>query len=261
MTTANLYPEDALSVLDALPVGLFIEDADGTIIWANETLGQQLGEPVDTLLGRQRDDLPMASTLKVLKQSNPVYIPNNRQDTCLRILSAPIADATHAAAVYTVIDITDLAAQGRFIPELRQPASLDPETGLMTRKSIHQDLVSEVSRSRRYENPLSVILLRVGETVSEAEQKLLMKSVASGLKDNMRWVDLVGLWEINECLIVLPETDGEAARLLVEKLGAYFDSCEVQMTISVGVAAWEKGDDTAALLRRVEQQIAEHKAA
>ncbi len=261
MTTANLYPEDALSVMDALPVGLFIEDSSGSIIWGNETLAAMLDVSRETVLGQTKDDLPMTSTLKVLKQSSPVYIPEHRQDTCLRILSAPVDGANQAAMVYAVIDITDLAAQGRFIPGLPQPASLDPDTGLMTRKSIHQDLVSEVSRSRRYENPLSVILLRVDEQVAETEQKNLMKSVSASLKDNMRWVDLIGMWELNEFLIVLPETDGDAAAQLAEKISTYFNTGEDSVTISMGVTAWEKGDDTAVLLQRVEKQIASNKAA
>ncbi len=254
-TETSLYPEDALSVLEAIPAGIFVENADGEIIWANHAVSQLLKMTTDEIIGQNRDQLPLKKTLKLLKLSQPAYIPDRQHDTCMQIDSAEVKGANHAATVYCVVDITELASQSRFIPELRQPASLDPETGLMTRKHIHQELVAEVSRSRRYENPLSLILLHFPELESEAQKTELLKSAAEVLKDDLRWVDLVGQWEIDEFLIVLPETGAEAASQLAEKITANFDRLLPSNEIQVAVADWQKGDDTAVMLQRAEAKL------
>jgi diguanylate cyclase (GGDEF)-like protein len=256
----SLIPEDALSVLEALPVGIFVENAQGEIIWANNAVTHQLKITTDEIMGLTRAQLPMTKTLKLLKLSQPSYIPERQQDTCLQILSAELSDADTAATVYTVLDITELAAQSRFMPELRQPDSLDPETGLMTRKHIHQKLLAEVSRSRRYENHLSVILFQIPELAAEERKSAFIKSAAEVLKDNLRWVDLVGQWEIDEFLIVLPETAEADAKQLAEKISANFDRLLPATEIRVAVTDWQKGDDAAAMLQRVEPQSADPSA-
>ncbi len=256
----SLNPEDALSVLQALPVGIFIENAQGEIIWANNALTHQLKVATDEIIGLTRAQLPMTKTLKLLKLSQPAYIPERQQDTCLQIYSAAVDDAASALTVYSVVDITELAAQSRFMPELRQPDSLDPETGLMTRKHLHQKLVAEVSRSRRYENHLSVILFQIPELAAEDRKSAFIKSAAEVLKDNLRWVDLVGQWEIDEFLIVLPETAEADARLLAEKISANFDRLLPAAEIRITITDWQKGDDAAAMLERVDPQSADRPA-
>jgi PleD family two-component response regulator len=83
------------------------------------------------------------------------------------------------------------------------------------------------------------------------------------LKDKLRWVDIVGCWEKDEFMLVLPETALEPALRLTRKIEGYCTRLLLaedrvggtEVSLDVGCAAWTRGDDAAALLQRIEDDI------
>ena len=127
-----------------------------------------------------------------------------------------------------------------------------------------QNLDPLVSRSRRYNNPLSVVVLSVAgladyntlPTGPDAQQVLL--AVGHLLKDQLRWADIISRSLSNEFVIVLPETSTEAAQKLIDKIRAHLVSLVIPgapeksyaIDARFGLAGWQKGDDAQQLLQR-----------
>ena len=127
--------------------------------------------------------------------------------------------------LHAVQDITAFqerkASRAATISGLEQ-SRLDAATGALNRRTVLQELNGQISRSRRYGNPLSVALLRFSDCgdlatgrVKNQHSRIL---VAGCLKEELRWVDSVGAMDDGEFLLLLPETEADAARYVITKL-------------------------------------------
>ena len=129
-------------------------------------------------------------------------------------------------------------------------ATVDPLTGIANRQAVLGRIDEEIVRAARYGRPLSVVLVdldrfkRLNDTHGHAAGDSVLRNVAQLLNANVRTVDLAGRYGGEEFLIVLPETDVDAAGSLAEKLRRIVGSSGVRMpdgeivsiTMSAGVA-------------------------
>jgi two-component system cell cycle response regulator len=79
------------------------------------------------------------------------------------------------------------------------------------------------------------------------------------VKNNIRSIDVVARWGGEEFMVMLPETDIDAAAIAAEKLrlaisGHGFDKVD-KLTVSFGVTAFDPKDDVDALLKRVDDAL------
>ena len=122
--------------------------------------------------------------------------------------------------------------------------------GVLSRGAIINRLEAEVSRSRRYANPLSCITVQLAKKAEDT----LASEIARKVKGQLRWVDLLGKWNDETLLIVLPETDEYAARALSEKLLSSVSlticSSGVTLPADLGTSSWAGGDNAERLVRR-----------
>ena len=127
-----------------------------------------------------------------------------------------------------------------------------------------QRLRCEVSRSRRYGNPLSVIMVRIKPGPQSGpilyHPSKIIAAANRLLNDSTRWADSVGRTDHWEFLLVLPETTAVAAAQLVQKIEANFHILEAEapparFSVQLGVADWHQGDDEWTLLRRAQHAI------
>lgn len=141
------------------------------------------------------------------------------------------------------------------LAEARALATTDLLTGLLNRQTILTRLATEIERAGRYRRPLAVALIdldhfkRINDTYGHAAGDLVLHQAASLLRSNIRSVDMLGRYGGEEFLLILPETDVEAASSLAEKLrravGSELlpvtDGDSIRITISVGVAGGSGG--------------------
>lgn len=105
-----------------------------------------------------------------------------------------------------------------------QSALRDPLTGAGNRIAMDQTLAREIEVARRNMQPLSLLMLdidhfkRVNDTYGHATGDAVLKCVASAIKCQLRNIDRVFRYGGEEFLIVLANTDREAARLIGERL-------------------------------------------
>lgn len=161
------------------------------------------------------------------------------------------------AEVRFFVDVTREAelerARGLLEKKLREHTLTDPVTGLLSSRGVMLALEPQVARSRRYNSPISAIMLAVHG--GDNRQQMLV-AIARLLKDQLRWADLVGCNEQQEFVLVLPETTAQSALALAEKLRGQLEQltaqfvCQDPVWFCYGVTAWHKSDSAASLLRR-----------
>ncbi len=133
---------------------------------------------------------------------------------------------------------------------LQKVALVDHLTGVYNRHYMAEILTAEFERARRYNNPLSCIMVdvdyfkefnsRYGHEVGD----MVLKGVADTLKENVRLADTVARYGGDEFLILLPMTSEEDAAFLAERLCSavtgkewfHNDEC-LKVSISLGVAS------------------------
>jgi GGDEF domain-containing protein len=278
MTVGNssITPSLAADVLEALPIGVWVADDKGIITWANEALATQIGVPRSALIGRSCEEIPANKVLTLYPVAEVYHVPGAALDTdrWLACIAGHVATtAGRPARVGCLVDVTpyERARTRRgLVLGVQDPAKIDAATGLLTQQAVLAALVSEVSRSRRYNNPLSILVIRVWPVgAGEAEPSddrigAVVVRIAAFLKERLRWVDVTGRWNRHNILSVLPETGLESAQGFVHKLctemsrHGLIDPVEqgTQVDVSLGITAWRKGDDAMSLVDRVAKHMA-----
>ncbi|OGB58393.1 MAG: hypothetical protein A2496_00560 [Burkholderiales bacterium RIFOXYC12_FULL_60_6] len=141
------------------------------------------------------------------------------------------------------------------LAELSTLASTDRLTGAWNRRRLEEALVSEMDRLKRYDHPLSMLILdidffkKVNDVYGHIVGDQVLVTLAKVLQSNLRASDTLTRWGGEEFVVLCPDTILGTVTMLAERLRenvAKAPFSEVgQVTISVGVAecmvdeAWE----------------------
>jgi two-component system, cell cycle response regulator len=175
-------------------------------------------------------------------------------------LTKPVDEAELLARMKTGWRIAELELRLRAAREEAVKLSLtDALTGVNNRRFLSDSLPSEVTRARRFDRPLSIVMCdidhfkRVNDTYGHPAGDEVLRAFAAMLADKVRVdVDWVARFGGEEFVIVLPETDLDGAVLVAERLRAATAALEVRhddqllrVTSSFGVASvcapWPEG--------------------
>lgn len=131
-------------------------------------------------------------------------------------------------------------------------ALTDELTGLPNRRAIFLRGAEEISRSKRYGSPLSMLMLdidkfkNINDTYGHSKGDMALQCVARVLREQVREVDLPGRLGGEEFGILLPNTRMEEALIIAERIRKSVEAlrCEkdedtcITMTASLGVAGY-----------------------
>ncbi len=115
-------------------------------------------------------------------------------------------------------------SNARMYKEMERISLTDPLTGLFNRRYFDNYLKTEVSRARRFNHPLSLVMMDV-DSFKNYNDKLghlngdqLLKNLASILEGTIRCSDVVARYGGEEFCIILPEIEREGAQHFSERL-------------------------------------------
>ncbi len=152
---------------------------------------------------------------------------------------------------------------------LQHLALTDGLTHALNQRSLAPRLEQELDRARRYDEPLSVLMMDLDhfKRVNDAHGHLAGDRVLADFADRVRAVvrraDLLVRWGGEEFLLMLPETDAAAAAITAERVRAHVadraftldEGGSVEQTVSVGVATWDRVEEAEALLVRADAAV------
>ena len=152
--------------------------------------------------------------------------------------------------------------KARLIKDLENLATTDGLTRLYNRRTFLQRAESEFERSRRYQRPLSVLMLdvdhfkNVNDSYGHETGDRVLRVLADACRKSLRQQDVVGRYGGEEFVAFLPETSSEIAQEVAERLresvaalGVASPSGVVKVTVSIGVAT--AGRSTAAVAQLI----------
>lgn len=141
--------------------------------------------------------------------------------------------------------------------ELVIESHVDPLTAVFNRRGIDEVLESELKRSTRSGQPVSVVMVdvndlkRTNDTRGHPLGDDLLRRVASALADNIRASDRVGRYGGDEFLIVAPDTPADQALHLIDRLRA----ATAATPCAFGTARSSTGESAQALVSRADVEM------
>ena len=184
---------------------------------------------------------------------------------------------TAGAAILVVFIVAlgmSFTKQKRLEERLRQLANTDDLTGLISRRRLFQLGAQELDRAKRYDLPLSAMVLdldffkSINDRYGHATGDDVLRKIAKDLERRMRDTDYLGRIGGEEFLALLPHTDREkaleVAQRIVESIGG-LDLRDVgvedRLTMSIGVSCYQgAGDSLTEIIKRADAALYEAKA-
>jgi len=131
-------------------------------------------------------------------------------------------------------------------------ASVDILTGLFNRRVLFERLEGELERSRRYNTPLSLVMIdldhfkKINDQFGHTAGDAVLRSVGEIVRAGTRASDIAARYGGEELCVVLPQTAIEGAhayaellRKQIETLKISYEGKAIPVTASLGVAAFQ----------------------
>ena len=161
------------------------------------------------------------------------------------------------------------AAIAIFNAKLYRLATTDSMTKLFLKGYFHHKLDEEIIRSKRYKNPVSVIMMDIdhfknfNDTYGHQVGDEVLKTVAAIMEDSVRAIDTVARYGGEEFVVICPEMDADHAlhpaeriRSMVEYHDFRINEKKVPITISLGIASYPTDAVTRKdLIRRADEAL------
>ena len=262
----QLNNSDLSQILKACPMGLALSDDKRNITWVNDTFQNYLGISADEINGQNINELP--ENLKPLfTSSSAVHVPaNSIRDDQWFMCSQQLIDGKTVHYIADVGPLHLLMQERELLKDkLREALAIDEITGMPNKVALFQSLEPQISRSRRYNNLLSIVIMQVNhfDKLNEAQAANLMLPISQMLNDQVRWADIVGKLSESDFLLVLPETGADACKKLSDNLGKRLGELAIpdglpanfKITARFGYTEWSKGDDLSLLMQKARKML------
>ena len=205
-------------------------------------------------------------------------------DVQLRDWAVALVDAVLLAVIVTIVAyfafVRPKERQIREIMAALEEAKQDAEnlarfdalTGVLSRRALLEALDVEVARAKRYKNALSCLMIDLdhfklfNDTYGHQFGDKVLQRIARVISGRCRTNDHLGRYGGEEFLIILPQTGIDGATTFAERVRAAvaetsLDRDEERVTLSIGVAEWRDGDDSARrLISQADRALLEAKA-
>jgi diguanylate cyclase (GGDEF)-like protein len=170
-------------------------------------------------------------------------------DTCRDVLKKINLEKENKKLVDELKEVnTELREANTRLDEL---SKRDDLTGVFNRRYLIESMTYEISRSRRYNTPLSFAMFDldhfkdINDTYGHTTGDFVLKQFTSLMKKRTRKTDVLGRYGGEEFAIVLTETELESAIFFCEEIKELvsnfefgFEHSPIKMTTSAGIASF-----------------------
>jgi len=251
MTETTVKPVNSQfykTLLDCLFDAVYTVDAEGVISYWNNTCARITGYSPIEMVGQSYQNTSLAysepgdlhgskqpSGIEIVletgmsgtwkghvRRKNGQRIPIQSHISALRNEQGQIT-----GAVEVFRDISAHVALEEAHRQVLQMSRRDQLTGLFNRAAISELLKAEIERSRRYDQPLSVIMVdidffkRINDRYGHDAGDRVLTEIGSLFTHNLRQPDVIGRWGGEEFLIIAPGSDDISAAQLAQRMRLY----------------------------------------
>ena len=161
-------------------------------------------------------------------------------------------DSKQIRLVETIAQQTSIAMDNaKLFEKTQEMAITDSLTGLYNRRYFYLNLDSEIERAKRYQSPLSLIMIDidhfklVNDKFGHLAGDEVLHSVSEMSKKLLRQIDKMFRYGGEEFMIILPETKQEEALNVAERIRSTIAETaikiqkgSVKLTVSIGVSEY-----------------------
>lgn len=170
--------------------------------------------------------------------------------------------------------IRDISERKRIDEALQLLATTDGLTGVLNRRAFTGELDILVGRARRHGDALALLMLdadrfkTINDTWGHPTGDRVLKALTGITREVLRSTDLLGRLGGEEFGIALPQTPGEGARQLAERLQEEIrrgrvlsdQGEEIRFSVSMGLVMLAPGEDMESLMRRGDEALYQAKS-
>ena len=199
---------------------------------------------------------------------------------CVGSLEPDVFRQGHADFLFALAGQGALALRNaQLYGTVKRLAITDSLTGLYNRRHFMNVAGAEFERARRYGRPLAVLLVdidhfkAVNDTYGHLIGDATLRTVTAAMRRSLRRVDLLGRFGGEEFVALLPETGGQGARIVAERIRSLVEATPtetergpIRVTVSLGLGSFEPPtpsqpttDTVEALVDRADQAMYESK--
>ncbi len=203
--------------------------------WAKGPLSRSITQTHESLLVPVVAEDNIVALMRMERSSKPSFSTDE-----LRFLEA-VANQTALAL-----------EKAKLIAFLENLSITDELTGIANRRHFEWRLAEEVERARRYQYPLSALMLdldhfkRVNDTYGHQIGDIVLQQIAQRLKRVLRRTDFLARYGGEEFVVLAPQTPADRALILAERLRQVIaespisvsPDLQLRITISIGVAVF-----------------------
>ncbi|MFZ0284897.1 MAG: sensor domain-containing diguanylate cyclase [Terriglobales bacterium] len=282
-------PEVFRAVLDRLPMGVYVTDRNGTILFWNQGAEHITGRQRYEVIGHSRQE-------NILAQCNEKSCPmcgekcpfhdmasdgrergqplslrhKNGHPVGVRFRVSPIRDS-HGMVQYVAGSFDELGAAVAATRDRRTPVPtncVDETTGVANHGFIEFHLRENLAGLAEYHVPFGIMCLHVDHfehlraAYGRQATDSILRVIAETLRNGLRPSDVVGHWGENQFLAILPncssrgaERAAERVQKLVAGAGIHWWGEQLAIASSVGYTGAEAGDTVEGLVERAQRSL------
>ena len=136
--------------------------------------------------------------------------------------------------------------------------NIDELTHTSNQRGLTIHMLEMMALAERYHHKLSVCQIKVSglDALSNEEREDTLIGISTVLAEMVRIPDKVGRYDEEQFMVIMPEADYAGASLVAGRLQTSLDkNVNDRISISMGVAEFERGDDLQRLLTRAQQAL------
>lgn len=286
-------------IFDFLPDATFVVDNDLKVVAWNRAMEEMSGIPKEQMIGQgdnaytvpfygerrnnlinllDLDDEQLTSRYQhVARKGDRIFgeafcpALRNGKGAYIWAVAAPLCDpqGRRVGVIEAIRDISrikQLEAELKASNELlAAQARIDFLTGIYNRRMFDGLMTAEITRSCRYDYPLSLMLMdldhfkQVNDTQGHAAGDLVLQKLAELISGRIRNHDIFSRWGGEEFAILTPKCDEQQAAVLAEVLREMVEQYDfgngLQLTISIGVTRHICGETADLFVDRADQAL------
>lgn len=189
-------------------------------------------------------------------------------------LSKPISQAVLRAHIDVGGRLLEANRRARaYAEQMKELATTDPLTGLFNRRHFFENAAREFERARRYGHRLAVMLVdvdhfkKINDEHGHAVGDLVLTELAQRMTQALRNTDLIARFGGEEFVMLLPETDLQAAGEVADRLqkhsrqDIHYQDLKINLNLSIGLTASQPDDmDIDTIIHRADKAMYKAKA-
>lgn len=265
------------SVIESLPYPFYVIDAQNYLlkmanrkVIANEkwkgktcyTLTHHRETPCETSEhGCPLDVIKRTGKPAILEH---LHFDEKNQPRHVEVHGYPIFDDQNNIAQMIEYAI-DISERKKLEEKLRHLSTTDELTGSYNRRAFNDSLLRNISRAKRHNEPLSMLMLdvdhfkKINDLHGHDVGDLVLKDLVRVIKESSRQEDIIARWGGEEFTALLPKTGKDVAlqfaERLKEKISAHVFPKIDHLTVSFGITELQTDDTSSSFIKRADKAL------